>query len=366
MYPSIREAIQALRGDIHLGVCQNCGHIYNTVFDAKMVNYSQHYENTLFFSPLFLQYGETLSENLIHRYDLIQKDIIAIGCGRGDFLKLLCAKGGNRGIGFDPSLVVEEAESNMSEQIRFIRDYYKTDYAHYPVDLLVCRHVLEHIENVRDFLTEIRQIIGDRQPVVYFEVPNVLSYFRDQVNWDIIYEHYSYFSPISLEKVFTDCGFQVARLYPSFGGQFLSLEALPAREQKEPKPDSLNNLHDINEICRLAVRFALHLGKAVEEWRYKLQYLRITGKKAVIWGTGSKGVNFLNMVDRERVVKYAIDINPFKCGHHVAGTGQKIMPPDFLMDYQPDEVIVMNPIYLEEIRETIERLGIKTELTPSG
>ena len=56
-----------------------------------------------------------------------------------------------------------------------------------------------------------------------------------------------------------------------------------------------------------------------------------------------------------------MDINPRKQGMYVAGTGQQIVPPEFLKYYQPDVVIVMNPIYESEIRQIIEGLGPRVE-----
>ena len=39
------------------------------------------------------------------------KDIIEIGCGKGEFLLLLCEMGNNRGTGFDPGFVSERISS---------------------------------------------------------------------------------------------------------------------------------------------------------------------------------------------------------------------------------------------------------------
>ena len=46
----------------------------------------------------------------------------------------------------------------------------------------------------------------------------------------------------------------------------------------------------------------------------------------------------------------------------MAGTGQAIISPEFLVDYKPDIVIVMNPIYREEIRLDLTRLNLTPEL----
>ena len=48
----------------------------------------------------------------------------------------------------------------------------------------------------------------------------------------------------------------------------------------------------------------------------------------------------------------------------MAGTGQDVIAPERLQDYRPEVVIIMNPIYTEEIRLELERLGIEADLWP--
>ena len=56
-----------------------------------------------------------------------------------------------------------------------------------------------------------------------------------------------------------------------------------------------------------------------------------------------------------------MDINPRKQGMCLAGTGQQIVPPEFLREVRPDVIVVMNPIYEDEIREIAQRLGLTSE-----
>ncbi|GAF94206.1 unnamed protein product, partial [marine sediment metagenome] len=80
-----------------------------------------------------------MASRLIKRYNLYEKDIIEIGCGKGDFLLLLCELGNNRGFGFDPSYENERSNSEVAGQITFIRDFYSERYASYQADLIYCR-----------------------------------------------------------------------------------------------------------------------------------------------------------------------------------------------------------------------------------
>ncbi|MGQ0571677.1 MAG: methyltransferase, partial [Armatimonadota bacterium] len=98
--------------------------------------------------------------------------------------------------------------------------------------------------------------------------------------------------------------------------------------------------------------------RKIEAWRGELTRAERAGQRIVIWGAGSKGVGFLNMLGVESAIDAVVDVNPRKHGMHVAGTGQRIIAPESLRDVRPDVVVVMNPIYETEIRDQIVRLGL--------
>ena len=82
----------------------------------------------------------------------------------------------------------------------------------------------------------------------------------------------------------------------------------------------------------------------------------------VIWGAGSKGVSFLNTVDPDGTIRYAVDINTRKQGRHVAGSGQEIVGPDDLVAISPAKVVVMNPNYRVEIETGLRARGLTAEV----
>ena len=116
------EAVACPRGDIELLFCRECGYIWNTAFDASRLEYTGSYDNSLHFSERFRGYAGSLAQRLIDRYDLRGKEIIEIGCGKGDFLVMLCRMGGNRGFGFDRSYV----ERGDVERADFPRRLFRT------------------------------------------------------------------------------------------------------------------------------------------------------------------------------------------------------------------------------------------------
>ncbi|MEM7029141.1 MAG: class I SAM-dependent methyltransferase [Chloroflexota bacterium] len=359
LWTSVDEARSAPKGDITLAFCETCGHLFNQTFQPEYMQYEQEYENSLHFSPRFQQYAETLAAHLINRYAIREKDIIEIGCGKGDFLRLLCRLGQNRGVGFDRSYEPEFEASPGSEQVTFVQDFYTPAYAHYPADLICCQHVLEHIQYPADFLQDIRRCIGGRmQMYVFFEVPNSLYTLRDLGIWDLIYEHCGYFSAGSLTWLFQRCGFQVNDVRTLYNDQFLGLESAPVEEhlRVEPEVQALQSTRDY------VVQFAQQYKAKVSEWQQMLATQSQAGKRVVIWGGGSKGVTFLNVLQTQDQISYVVDINPRKVGKFVAGTGQLIVPPEFLVDYQPDVVLVMNAIYETEIQQQMQQLGLTAKL----
>jgi SAM-dependent methyltransferase len=359
LLPTREEALNYPKGDIALGFCQACGFISNVAFDPSLHEYSSRYEATQAFSPTFSAFAHRLARRLIDQYDLHGKDIIEIGCGQGEFLTLLCELGGNRGVGFDPAYVSERSESQAEDRITFVKDFYSERYADYEGDFVCCKMTLEHIQHTADFVSTVRRSLGDQsKAIVFFQVPDVRRILREVAFWDIYYEHCSYFSLGSLARLFRQCGFEVMNLAREYDGQYLVIEAR-AGDGKDGA--LLEQEDDLEELAQEVAYFSEHYPPKLEAWRRDLQRIRQTGRRAVIWGGGSKGVAFLTTLRIEDEIEYAVDINPYKHGTYMAGAGQEIVGPEFLREYRPDVVIVMNPIYEGEIRQLIGGLGLTPE-----
>jgi hypothetical protein len=71
---------------------------------------------------------------------------------------------------------------------------------------------------------------------------------------------------------------------------------------------------------------------------------------------------FLNTFRHCAGLDYIVDVNPHKSGLHIAGTGQKVVAPAFLVEYQPDALLIVNPNYREEIAQQVFALGLAPEL----
>jgi SAM-dependent methyltransferase len=352
LWPNREEAVHARRGQIRLTFCSQCGHIYNSAFDPARLTYGTNYDNSLHFSPRFQEYARELAARLVKTYDLHKKTVIEIGCGSAEFLALLCALGPNRGIGFDPSFIPGRANTSAGDGIEIVADNYSERHADRSCDLLCSRHMLEHVPDPLAIVTSVSHALR-RNPAAtaYFEVPNAMFTLRERGIWDIIYEHSSYFTPQSIRCLFAGAGFKVLNVQEAFGRQFLSLEALASGQT----PHQPGKGHD-SQLLSDVTAFSAYRERLFNDWNIRFNEMRRSGQRPVVWGAGAKGTMFLNAFAADGLVEYVVDINPNKQGKYVAGTGQRIVSPNELKQIRPDLVILMNPVYEEEVRRQVERL----------
>ena len=355
-----QEALDFPRGNVILGFCKSCGFISNVAFDHSKVNYSSIYEDQQSFSSTFNKFAEGLAKRLVEKHQLHNKTILEVGCGKGDFLALLCELGPNSGVGIDPAHIKGRVSGKGSDRLIFIADFYSRKYANYHADFLCCRHTLEHIPNVFEFVNDIRQSIGNRLDTnVFFEIPDVTRVLREQAFWDIYYEHCSYFSFGSLARLFRNCMFDVTDLCLDFDGQYLLIETKPVPQLSSKVPYLEET---VSKTASDVEYFASNCTEKQNQWRDRIRSSHDNGKRVIVWGSGSKCVAFLTTLGLKDEVDYIVDINPFRHDKFIPGVGKEIMSPQFLKESNPDLTIVMNPIYYQEIKQMISSMNIHTEI----
>jgi hypothetical protein len=82
----------------------------------------------------------------------------------------------------------------------------------------------------------------------------------------------------------------------------------------------------------------------------------------VLWGAGSRGVQFLHLADPDRRLAAVVDVNPRKWGRHLPVTGHQVSSPEALTKLAPRSVIITNPAYRDEIGAALRQLGVRAEL----
>jgi SAM-dependent methyltransferase len=351
-------------GNLKLGYCPACAFLGNTLYDPLVQAYSTQCEESQHVSATFNKFAHTLANRWIERYSLRNKTIVEVGCGKGEFLGLMCELGDNKGIGIDPSYQPARTPPKMAAKMRFIQDLYSEKYTSIDADCIMCRHTLEHIGQTHEFIGMIRRAIGHRKDItVLFELPDAVRVLKEPAFWDIYYEHCSYFSPGSLARVFRANNFELLELERDYGDQYLLLAAKPTDAPTKP---SLPLENDLAEMAQTVATFKTTVGPAIESWRKMILTAQKNGQKVVIWSALSKAVAFLTTLKIGNAIEFAVDINPQRHGKFLPITGQQIMPPEFLREYRPDHVILMNPIYTAEVQKDLDRMGLKAVIHGVG
>jgi len=355
LYRNYRDAINADRGNLHILFCPNCGFAFNKDFNPNKISYTRDYENSQICSPYFLQHISNRINRIIDGTKAGEKKIVEIGCGNGYFLReLAIASPASICIGYDPAF--HGGSSELSGRLKFIPHYFKEfEYGDRP-DIVICRHVIEHIRDPILFLQTIREAINDEKEMALFvETPDLNWILENKVFWDFFYEHCSYFSLSSLMLALKKSRFKVIEHESIFKEQYLWIKA----EREDYQNNAFGNQIGISsDLIESAKRFSREFAGLISFWQEKIKLIHKNGPVA-IWGAGAKGAAFVNLVDPEgKFVHSVVDINPVKQGGYIAGTGHPIINYQDLAKHGIHTVVLMNLNYEQENRELLKRAGI--------
>jgi hypothetical protein len=350
MWPTRNEALHAPVGDIVLVYCRSCQYIWNRAHDAGHITFDR-YDFSMQSSPAFQHFVHNLSRRLVSTYHLQGKMIVDIGCGDGHFLGTLCRMGGNTGLGIDPG---HTPQRDGSSDVHYVKEYYSDRHAAHPGDFVSCRHVLNAISDPVGFTTLIRRTMnGNTRSTFYMEVPNAACNFDGTLVWNVAYEHRSWFTAASIRALLSRTGFRVIGVRPTWGGEYLSVEAVPSAGdgKRHTRPD--------RKFERTLAAFAGTYERKVRSVQKKLDSISRGGIRTAIWGAGARALTLLSVCDLHASALRIVDINPRRQGMHLPRSGYRVWAPESLREFRPDRVIISNPRFAPEIRSQARALGIK-------
>ena len=352
---SRQAALGIRRADLDMCCCAACGFVFNRAFDPGLLDYGADYDNSQSHSPAFKAHVDGLITHLVDERGVRGARVVEVGCGDGAFLRqLVAADPTSRGWGFDPSYSGPEVALEGRLHVR--RERYAPTCAATHADVVICRHVIEHVADPLALLATVRAALeGSPQARVFFETPSLEWILHDRVGWDFFYEHCSLFSAQSLVTAFARAGFVTVEVSRTFGGQYLWLEARPetgAVRGGSPDPACVPDL-------------ARAFAAAESAWRAGwTSRLRAPARgRTAIWGAGAKGATFANLLDPTcELIDCVIDLNPHKQGRFLPGTGHPIVNPDQLRQRGVTSAILMNPNYRVENEQLLRALGLAVAL----
>ena len=346
-------------GRMVLAYCPSCAYVRNVAFDPAVMVYDTTMDTNLHHSPAFQAFSADLVKHLADRYPLSGKRVLDVGCGQGEFLRELCHTAGCAGVGYDAMYAGPEGPDASGAE--FHSGYAPRGAGLPEFDMVTSRHWFEHIDDPYEFLVDLRQRAGTRPVYGYLEVPDA-CYDLSTAGWEVIYPHVSYFDAYSLVRIVQRAGWRVEDTGTLFGGMFRFIEMSANvdgdRKGTEPVPGPADRARQLAAVATFRERHEAERAA----WRQRIGELVERGARPVLWGAGSRGVQFLTFADADKRLAAVVDVNPRKWGRYLPVTAHRVDPPETLSALKPQAVIITNPSYRNEIAADLKRLGVEAEL----
>jgi SAM-dependent methyltransferase len=298
--------------------------------------------------------GEGWREHLEQVRDLILKrlplrpTVVEIGCGEGHLLRALAeAQPEGRYIGFDPNAEVDTGGGAIEARQELFDP--AVHLAECRPDLIISRHVLEHLIDPMGFLQALSfsATWEGFETRLFIEVPCIDKVFDMGRTADFFYEHNSHFTTESLSRLLKRCSREVELVERGYDDEvvygFVRIGVRPSQAAYA------------REALAFRERAADSQGRVMDQ----IGELARSGKRVAVWGGTGKAAAFINRygVDAERF-PLVVDSDPDKVGTFVPGMGQPIRFRDELKARPADVILIATQWRARDIVSEIRREGI--------
>ena len=340
-FNSQKKAKKAKIVNVNFVECLKCKFLYNRSY--KQLNYKIDYNSNRSYSKRFDKYLndvlEYLSEFVLKKNNI--KNILEIGFGDGKFIEKIIQFDKKRFniSGYDPSY---RKSKSVFKNVNLSSQYY-TDKIFVHPDLLIIRHTLEHISNVKKFL---QQILHENPNYVFIEVPCKEFVYQNNFHY-FTNEHCSYFDNYSLLYLLKQFGYKKINIKKDFNKE--NILAIFKKDNKiifSTKTKIIKNKFNIE-------KFKMKIKK---KYNFKYDFL---------WGAAGKGVSMLNILNIDNnKIPYIVDINKEIEGKFLAKSGVKIISPITLKKLleNKSKIFIMNKFYKKEIEDILTKLKIPNKV----
>ena len=349
---------------LHAYVCDNCFLVQLEEFETPDHIFSD-YAYFSSYSETWLRHAENYTELMTQRFSLnANSQVIEIASNDGYLLQYF-QKQNIPVLGIEPAANVAKVaeEKGIPSLVKFFGVSTAKELVAQgkQADLLLGNNVLAHVPDLNDFVAGMK-IVLKPDGILTMEFPHVLQLIL-QNQFDTIYhEHFSYFSFLTVEKVFATHGltlFDVEEL-PTHGG---SLRIYGQHNDgKKPISDRVSKLKTKEIEAGLEQRSTyLGFGEQVKATkRHLLSFLidiKNQGKSVVGYGAPAKGNTLLNYCGiRTDLLDYTVDRSPYKQGLFLPGTHIPIYHPDKIIETKPDYLLILPWNIKDEIIEQMSHI----------
>jgi SAM-dependent methyltransferase len=303
------------------------------------------------YSDSWLEHARVYADSVAARFGLNSNSrVVEIASNDGYLLQFFVAKG-IPVLGIEPAANVARAaiQKGVPTEVRFFDEEAARDLVRrgQQADLAIGNNVLAHVPDLNGFVRGMKILLRNNG-VITLEVPHLMRLMEENQFDTIYHEHFSYFSLVTLCKLFDRHGLEVFDVeeLATHGG---SLRVYVGRkgDRSRPLEKRVQEVLSKEEKAGLTnLDRYLAFGEQVKNTKRKfLEFLtaaKADKKSVAAYGAPAKGNTLLNYCGvGTDLIEYTVDRNPHKQGHLLPGTRIPIYAPDKINQTRPDYLLIL-------------------------
>lgn len=330
-------------------VCKNCLLVQTMDVESSDKFFNEDYPYFSSFSESWLKHAADYVDMISKKLGLTtQSKVVELASNDGYLLQYFKKKN-IQILGVEPSASVAQAARDKG--IETIIDFFSLKTAQTikknrgKADLIIANNVIAHVPDINDFVQGIKEILHENGTIT-LEFHHLMNLIR-QNQFDTIYhEHFSYFSLLSIQKIFQHNHLDIydVEQLQTHGG---SLRIYACHQNK------INISDRVDKLIAEEKHFGLHSITTYKNFQKKVEQvkrdllkvligLKNENKTIIAYGAAAKGNTLLNSCGiKGNFIDYVVDKNPHKQGLYLPGTRIKIVSPNKIVQTRPDYILIL-------------------------
>lgn len=334
--------------------CSGCGLVQ--LRESLAPEFYSHYS---FMSGVANGYKDYLSRLASHLGEYLVKGsrVLEIGCSDGTLLQFLQDVGLSVA-GFEPAM--EPATAAQEKGLSVVKDFFHSDSAvqsgFESVDLVIIRHVLEHINDFSSIFAGI-DLLAKPDAMLLIEVPDLTSTIEQSIYSNIYHIHPCYFDVETMSELLERYGWERvdSTTVDIFGG---SLLLWAQRKGAASKRNSTPLLSFEKVACHPArgttptelKNFILNWKAAAQATRDFFDEFRDRGVLVAGYGAAERTTSLMGVSGLDGShISVIFDRNPNLIGRALPGSRVLILNPDTISEHNIEYLVIFAQSFQSEI-----------------